>query len=147
MYSDCVVDMCSLIWHPPLQVAQMQIDLEALQPQLIVASQEVDDIMVIIERDSIEVCVTPLLIILWFDDFQFNLNVKSALIISFFKYLYVQVAKTEKIVKAEEVIANEQASVAKGIKDECDADLAEAIPILESALSALNTLTPSVSFI
>ena len=69
------------------------------------------------------------------------------MIISFFKYLYVQVAKTEKIVKAEEVIANEQASVAKGIKDECDADLAEAIPILESALSALNTLTPSVSFI
>ena len=52
----------------------MQIDLEALQPQLIVASQEVDDIMVIIERDSIEVCVTPLLIILWFDDFQFNLK-------------------------------------------------------------------------
>ena len=89
------------------QVSQMQNDLEALQPQLIVASKEVDEIMVIIERDSIEV------------------------------------AKTEKIVKAEEVIANEQASVAKGIKDECDADLAEAIPILEAALAALNTLTPS----
>ena len=27
--------------------------------------------------------------------------------------------------------------------DECDADLAEAMPILESALSALNTLTPN----
>ena len=89
------------------QVSQMQIDLQALQPQLVVASKEVDEIMVIIERDSIEV------------------------------------AKTEKVVKAEEVIANEQASVAKGIKDECDADLAEAIPILEAALAALNTLTPS----
>lgn len=44
--------------------------------------------------------------------------------------------------KADEAVANEQARVAKGIKDECDADLAEAIPILESALSALNTLTP-----
>lgn len=89
------------------QVSQMQIDLKALQPQLVVASKEVDEIMVIIERDSIEV------------------------------------AKTEKVVKAEEVIANEQASVAKGIKDECDSDLAEAIPILEAALAALNTLTPS----
>lgn len=89
------------------QVSQMQCDLQALQPQLVVASKEVDEIMVIIERDSIEV------------------------------------AKTEKVVKAEEVLANEQASVAKGIKDECDADLAEAIPILESALAALNTLTPS----
>ena len=60
----------------------MQIDLEALQPQLIVASQEVDDIMVIIERDSIEVCVSPLMIILWFDDFQFNL--KCLISIDFF---------------------------------------------------------------
>lgn len=34
---------------------------------------------------------------------------------------------------------------AKAIKDECDKDLAEAIPILESALAALNTLTPAVS--
>ena len=40
-------------------------------------------------------------------------------------------------------MANEQASVAKGIKDECDADLAEAIPVLEAALAALNTLTPA----
>lgn len=47
------------------------------------------------------------------------------------------------VVKADEAVANEQAKVAKGIKDECDADLAEAIPILETALSALNTLTPA----
>ena len=40
-------------------------------------------------------------------------------------------------------MANEQAKVAKGIKDECDADLAEAIPVLEAALAALNTLTPA----
>ena len=47
------------------------------------------------------------------------------------------------MVKADEAVANEQAKVAKGIKDECDADLAEAIPVLEAALAALNTLTPA----
>lgn len=55
-----------------------------------------------------------------------------------------EVAEQEKIVKADEAVANEQATVARGIKEECDADLAEAIPILESALAALNTLTNQV---
>ncbi|XP_041119882.1 dynein heavy chain 7, axonemal isoform X1 [Polyodon spathula] len=87
------------------QVATMQIELEALQPQLKVASREVDEMMVIIEKESIEV------------------------------------AKTEKIVKVDEAVANEQAMAAKAIKDECDADLAIAMPILESALAALDTLT------
>ncbi|XP_055967922.1 dynein axonemal heavy chain 7 [Sorex fumeus] len=87
------------------QVASMQLELEALQPQLKVASKEVDEMMLIIEKESVEV------------------------------------AKTEKIVKADETVANEQAMAAKAIKDECDADLAEALPILESALSALDTLT------
>ena len=45
------------------------------------------------------------------------------------------------VVKADEAVANEQAGAAKAIKDECDADLAEAMPILNSALAALNTLT------
>ncbi|XP_033097643.1 dynein heavy chain 7, axonemal-like isoform X2 [Anneissia japonica] len=87
------------------QVAGMQKELEDLQPQLKVATKEVDEIMVIIERDSVEV------------------------------------AKTEKIVKADEEVANKQAGAAQAIKDECDADLAEAMPILNSALAALNTLT------
>ncbi|CAK8675251.1 unnamed protein product [Clavelina lepadiformis] len=89
------------------QVADMQKELRDLQPQLVVASKEVDEIMVNVEKESIEV------------------------------------AKVEKVVKADEAVANEQAKVAKGIKDECDADLAEAIPVLEAALSALNTLTPA----
>jgi dynein heavy chain len=42
-----------------------------------------------------------------------------------------------------QAVANEQAMGAKAIKDECDADLAEAIPILNSALKALDTLKPS----
>ncbi|XP_065834129.1 dynein axonemal heavy chain 7-like [Oscarella lobularis] len=53
----------------------------------------------------------------------------------------IEVAKTEKIVKADEAVANEQASAAEAIKKECDSDLSKAIPILESALAALNTLT------
>ncbi|KAG7467511.1 hypothetical protein MATL_G00154460 [Megalops atlanticus] len=87
------------------QVATMQVELEALQPQLRVASKEVDEMMVVIERESVEV------------------------------------AKTEKVVKMDEAVANEQAMAAKAIKDECDADLAIALPILESALAALDTLT------
>ncbi|EDK99999.1 mCG115458, isoform CRA_c [Mus musculus] len=87
------------------QVATMQSELEALHPQLKVASREVDEMMIIIERESMEV------------------------------------AKTEKIVKADETVANDQAMAAKAIKDECDADLAGALPILESALAALDTLT------
>ena len=54
------------------------------------------------------------------------------------------VAKKETVVKADEAVANKQAMAAKAIKDECDADLAEAIPILEAALVALNTLTSQV---
>lgn len=50
------------------------------------------------------------------------------------------------MVKADEEVANEQAKVAKAIKDECDADLAEAMPILNSALSALDTITNNVKF-
>ena len=55
-----------------------------------------------------------------------------------------QVAEKEKVVKADEEVANKQAMAAKAIKDECDADLAEAIPILEAAITALNTLSPQV---
>lgn len=90
------------------QVASMQLELEALHPQLKVASKAVDEMMLIIERESFEV------------------------------------AKTEKIVKADEIVANEQTMAAKAIKDECDADLAGALPILESALAALDTLTAQV---
>ncbi|KAM3849660.1 dynein axonemal heavy chain 7 [Diretmus argenteus] len=87
------------------QVATMQVELEALQPQLLVASREVDETMAVMERESAEV------------------------------------AETETVVKVDEAMANEQAVAAKAIKDECDADLAIALPILESALAALNTLT------
>ena len=47
------------------------------------------------------------------------------------------------MVAADEAIANEAAARAQGIKEECENDLAEAIPALESAISALNTLKPA----
>ena len=57
-----------------------------------------------------------------------------------------EVAEQAKVVKSDEAVANQQASEAQAIKDECDADLAEAIPVLESALAALNTLTAQVIY-
>ncbi|KAF5288993.1 hypothetical protein FQA39_LY03872 [Lamprigera yunnana] len=54
-----------------------------------------------------------------------------------------EAGEVEKIVTADEAVADEQAKAAQAIKDECDANLAEAMPILESALEALNTLTPA----
>ena len=46
--------------------------------------------------------------------------------------------------KADEAIANKQAESAKAIKDECDAELSKAMPVLNAAIAALNTLTPAV---
>lgn len=40
-------------------------------------------------------------------------------------------------------MANEAAAAAQAIKDDCEGDLAEAIPALEAAITALNTLKPS----
>ena len=47
---------------------------------------------------------------------------------------------TTEIVRSEEVIAKRQAASAQALKDECEAELAEAIPALEMAIAALDTL-------
>jgi len=44
------------------------------------------------------------------------------------------------VVRAEEVVAKRQAAAAQALKDECEAELAEAVPALEAAIAALNTL-------
>ncbi|KAG7492071.1 hypothetical protein MATL_G00010690 [Megalops atlanticus] len=89
------------------QVSVMQQELTALQPELIKTSAETDEMMVKIEKETVEVD-----------------------------------AKKE-LVSADEKVANEAAAAAKAIKDECEGDLAEAMPALEAALSALDTLKPS----
>uniref|UniRef100_A0A1A9WZY9 Dynein heavy chain 7, axonemal n=1 Tax=Glossina brevipalpis TaxID=37001 RepID=A0A1A9WZY9_9MUSC len=50
-------------------------------------------------------------------------------------------AEQREVVKQDEILAKEQAAVAMVIKKECDAKLGEALPILNAALAALNTLT------
>ncbi|XP_076020504.1 dynein axonemal heavy chain 3-like [Genypterus blacodes] len=55
----------------------------------------------------------------------------------------IQVDAKKELVSADEKVANVAAAAAKEIKDDCEGDLAEAMPALEAALSALNTLKPS----
>ncbi|KAK3571583.1 hypothetical protein QTP86_014552, partial [Hemibagrus guttatus] len=89
------------------QVAVMQQELTALQPELIRSSAETNEMMLKIEKETLEV------------------------------------DGKKKLVAADEKVANEAAAAAKAIKDECEGDLAEAMPALEAALSALDTLKPS----
>lgn len=87
------------------QVATMQDELTALQPQLVQTVKEVEALMSQIDKEKKEV-VEP----------------KAA------------------IVKVDEEAAQKKAQAAKSIKDECEADLAEAMPILNEALAALDTI-------
>ena len=48
-----------------------------------------------------------------------------------------------KIVEADEAVAAEKAREANSVKEECEGILAEAIPILNDAISALDTLKPA----
>eukprot|EP00117_Sycon_ciliatum_P023820 scpid1450/ scgid20157/ Dynein heavy chain 3, axonemal; Axonemal beta dynein heavy chain 3; Ciliary dynein heavy chain 3 len=89
------------------QVSVMKEELTALQPELIKTQTETQELMVVIERDTIEV------------------------------------EAKKQIVAGDEEVANRAAAAAKAIKDECEGDLAEAIPALEAAISALNTLKPA----
>ncbi|KAJ3217583.1 Dynein heavy chain 7, axonemal [Dinochytrium kinnereticum] len=54
-----------------------------------------------------------------------------------------EVLETKKTVQADEEIASKTADEAKAMKLDCEAGLAEAIPALESALAALDTLKSS----
>lgn len=55
----------------------------------------------------------------------------------------IEADKATKQVKEDEKIANEQAAAAQILKKDCEADLALAIPFLEDAIEALNTLKPT----
>ncbi|XP_067125606.1 dynein axonemal heavy chain 7-like isoform X2 [Centruroides vittatus] len=93
--------------HAAGQVSDMQKYQIELQPKLVEANQNVENIMTQINAESAEV------------------------------------EKVEERVKEDQILANEKAKKAASIKEECDADLAEAMPILNAAIAALNTLTPS----
>ncbi|CAG9584340.1 unnamed protein product [Danaus chrysippus] len=55
----------------------------------------------------------------------------------------VVVEKQKEIVGADEALANEAAAGAQAMKDDCESDLAEAVPALQAALHALDTLKPA----
>ena len=52
----------------------------------------------------------------------------------------LEVEAKSRVVRADEAAATIKANEAQALKNECESDLAEAIPVLEAALSALNTL-------
>ncbi|EAA13034.3 AGAP011441-PA [Anopheles gambiae str. PEST] len=88
-------------------VSKMQIELNALQPTLIVMAENSRKMTEEIEKESLEAT-----------------------------------AATEQV-KKDEVVANVQAAEAQILKADCEKDLAGAIPILEEAIQALNTLKPT----
>lgn len=51
-----------------------------------------------------------------------------------------EVEARSELVRKDEAVANQKASGSQALKKECESDLAEAIPALEAALAALNTL-------
>lgn len=55
----------------------------------------------------------------------------------------LEAKEATELVKIDELNANAQAAVAQDLKDECEKDLAQAIPVLEEAIQALNTLKPA----
>ena len=85
-------------------VESMQVELEELQPELLATTKEVDKMMLIVERETLDA------------------------------------NKIKSVVLKEEEKVNVKVLAAKKIKDDCDAELALAEPILASALKALNTL-------
>lgn len=54
-----------------------------------------------------------------------------------------EVEEKRKIVKVDEEFATAKAEEAQALKNECESDLAEAIPVMEAAIGALDTLKAS----
>lgn len=55
----------------------------------------------------------------------------------------IEVEKVASLVKLDEKAANKQAALSQALKFECESELAEAMPILNEALAALDTLKPT----
>ncbi|XP_035226897.1 dynein heavy chain 3, axonemal-like isoform X2 [Stegodyphus dumicola] len=89
------------------QIAIMQDQITALQPELVKKAEEIESLMVVIEAETVDV------------------------------------ESQKELVAAEEAVANKKAAQAQAIKDDCERDLAEAIPAMEAAVAALNTLKPA----
>ncbi|XP_055958183.1 dynein axonemal heavy chain 3 [Patella vulgata] len=86
------------------QISVMQTELVELQPKLIETSEETEELIVIIEGETIEV------------------------------------EAKKKLVEEDEAVANKSAEEARSIKIECEEKLAVAMPALNAAIAALDTL-------
>lgn len=86
------------------QVEVMQKELEDLQPILVQKTQETDEMIQIVDKQTIEA------------------------------------EEQQVIIAAAEKVANEKAQATKVIKDECESQLALALPALQEATDALNCL-------
>lgn len=117
------------------QVAGMQEELENLKPKLEESSKQVITVLCTCIYTA-QCMMSPMCVWVQVAEMMVVIEKESK-----------EVAKKETVVKADEEVANKQAMAAKAIKDECDADLAEAIPILEAAINALNTLSPQVWYL
>lgn len=120
----------------------MQKELEELQPQLVETAKENTKMM--------KVCTRVLHIVLN-SIFSYILRVhvqRTRMVLSIANSLLKQVIEKEsaevearsELVRKDEAVANQKASESQALKEECESDLAEAIPALEAALAALNTL-------
>lgn len=88
-------------------VAVMQIELNDLQPKLVIMAENSRQMTAEIEANTIEASIA-----------------------------------TEQV-KRDEVVATAQAAQSEAMEEECSKDLAQAVPVLEEALQALNTLKPA----
>ncbi|XP_053545345.1 dynein axonemal heavy chain 12 [Bombina bombina] len=70
-------------------------------------------------------------------------KVENAAIMKVLEKDSATVEAKSKTVRIDEEIATQKAEEAQSLKNECESDLAEAIPALEAALSALDTLKPA----
>lgn len=83
-------------------------------------------------HESNGLCTCSMIVVCYFT-FTFQIIEKES----------AEVEAKSKTVKVDEELATEKATEAQALKNECESDLAEAIPALEAALAALDTLKAS----
>lgn len=124
------------------QVAQMQIDLEELQPKLKEATVATDALLVQIAKDT-EVANEKKAVV----EKEASSVPSVALPMSNQLVVSLPYSSTDPnlcpsmLFELQEVICNAQAEESRALKASCEADLAEALPALESAVSALKSLS------
>lgn len=122
----------------------MQEELTALQPELIQTSAETDEMMVKIEGETVEVDAKKELVSA--DEKVANEAAAAAQAIKVFTYFrshLMCLCSKMLLPNCFRLCQTLYRCFAAVFQDDCEGDLAEAMPALEAALSALDTLKPS----